>query len=243
MLAMKLLTGRGIDRMDTPVLMEAAQPRSREELYDLVERAYPTAQIPASTGFIIDEAWDDYTLAHPELVEGRAGAVGVHVRPFPLDDHGWEVVTSEPVSSHRQLSGPHPTAAAAERARDFLVRLVNVHPQLHIHGQRQQGGWDDAPTVGIFSPDRAGPWYLECRNPDGTVNAESPPYPTYQAASDTLDQLGLLSAATAHRETGQRATVEPTSTSCRCSWKGWRCGHIDVEGPEAEPPGRGGLSL
>ena len=35
--------------------MEAAQPRSREELYELVERAYPTAQIPASAGYIIDE--------------------------------------------------------------------------------------------------------------------------------------------------------------------------------------------
>ena len=77
-LAMKLLSGRGIDREDTPILMEAAQPRSREELYELVERAYPTAQIPASTGYIIDEVWDDYALAHPELVRNGARAVPRH---------------------------------------------------------------------------------------------------------------------------------------------------------------------
>lgn len=244
MLAMKLLTGRGVDREDTPVLMEAAQPRSREELYTLVERAYPTAQIPASTGFIIDEVWDDYTIAHPELDRGRAGAAGVHVRPYPHDDHGWEVATTEPDGSPRQLSGPHPTAAAAEQARDFLARVLNIHPQLRILGQHPPSESDEAPTVGIFSPDRDGPWYLVCQNPDGTTDATSPPYPTYQAASDTLDQLGLLSISTTDLDLGQRIAVEPTSTSCRCSLKGWRCEHIEVEGPEAEPPDLGhGLSL
>lgn len=46
-------------------LLKAARPRNKDALYDLVEQAYPTAQIPASTGYIIDQVWDDYTVAHP----------------------------------------------------------------------------------------------------------------------------------------------------------------------------------
>ena len=166
---------------------------------------------------------------------------GVSVRPYPRGEHSWEVTTTEPDGSVRRLSGLHPTVEEAEQARDFMVQLVNTHPQLHILGSdppRVPG-----PTVGIHYPHQGGPWYVQARNPDGTEHTISPPYPTYQAASNALDQLGVLSAATAHRETGQRATVEPTSTSCRCSRKGWRCEHIDIEGPEAEPPDRGGLSL
>jgi len=66
-LAMKLIAGRPVDRADLPALLEAAQPQNRDALYDLVEQAYPTAQIPASTGYLIDEVWDDYIAAHPEL--------------------------------------------------------------------------------------------------------------------------------------------------------------------------------
>ena len=68
-LAMKLIAGRPVDREDMPALLEAARPQDRDALYDLVERAYPMAQIPASTGYLIDEVWDDYIAAHPEQVE------------------------------------------------------------------------------------------------------------------------------------------------------------------------------
>ena len=68
-----------------------------------------SAQIPASTGYIIDQLWDDYAAAHPERVQNGAGALGVHVRPFPLDDHGWEVATTTPDGTPLPLSGPHPT--------------------------------------------------------------------------------------------------------------------------------------
>ena len=177
------------------------------------------------------------------------GPRGVSVRPFPLDDHGWEVTTTEPDGSPRQLSGPHPTLEEAEQVRDFIVQLVNTHPQLHIHGRGRRrlgldaGGYDppsrgEVPTVVVSAADEEGRWYLQAHNPDGTEHAISPPYATQQAAADALEQLGLLSAATAHRAIGQRATVEPTSTSCRCSWAGWRCGHTEVEPPEAEPPDR-----
>ncbi len=64
-LAMKLLAGRLTDRGDMLALLKAARPRNKDALYDLVEQAYPTAQIPASTGYIIDQVWDDYTVAHP----------------------------------------------------------------------------------------------------------------------------------------------------------------------------------
>ena len=183
-------------------------------------------------------------------------AVGVHVRPSPLDDHGWEVATTEPDGTPLPLSGPHQTVEAAEAARDFMVGLVNGHPQLHILGEDPQrsagtdvGPYtppprDRTPTVGVYAPDQDGPWYVQCRNPDGTEDATSPPYATHQAASNALDQLGLLTVATADRDLGHRATVEPTSTSCRCSRSGWQCGHIEASPLEAEPPDRNrGLSL
>lgn len=68
-LAMKLIAGRLIDRADMPALLEAARPQSRDALYDLVAGAYPTAHIPASTGYLIDEVWDAYTAAHPEQTQ------------------------------------------------------------------------------------------------------------------------------------------------------------------------------
>ena len=65
-LAMKLLSGRPVDREDMPALLAATRPRSKAELYELVERAYPTVQIPASTSYIIDEVWHDYANTNPE---------------------------------------------------------------------------------------------------------------------------------------------------------------------------------
>ena len=150
--------------------------------------------------------------------------LGVSVRPHPLDDHRWEVTTTASDGSPRRLSGPHPTIEEAEQARDFMVRLVNTHPQLHILGRDPQrsadpdvGSYtqpprDQVPTVGVYSPAKEGPWYVQCRTPDHGEYATSPPYPTYQAASQALDQLGLLSMATADRDIGHRAVAEPTST-------------------------------
>ena len=82
-LAMKLLAGRGVDRDDMPVLLEAARPQSRDELYDLVERAYPNRPIPASARYIIEEVWADYAAAHPERVQGEGGERREHVCPCP----------------------------------------------------------------------------------------------------------------------------------------------------------------
>ena len=124
-LAMKLLTGRGVDLEDVPILLDVVQPTSRDELYDLVERAYPTAQIPASARYIIEQSWDAYAAGRP--------------------DRG---------------------------------------------------------------------------------------------------QSGGLSMATSDSGLEQRVVAEPTSTSCRCSQAGWRCGHIEGPKLEADPPDRGrGLSL
>ena len=170
-----------------------------------------------------------------------APPVGVHVRRYEPDNWGWEVATTGPHS--RLLSGRHPTLAEAEAARDFLVRVLNVHPQTHIVGPDAQPR-EQTPTVRVFSATPGEPWYLVCLNADGSVDAVSPPYPTRQAASHTLEQLGVLSAATADHAIGHRATAQPASDTCRCSLKGWRCKHIEVEPPEAEPPNRGhGLSL
>ena len=73
-LAMKLVSGRMIDRDDMPALMEAARPTSRDALYDLVERAYPNVQIPTSARYIIEEVWADYVAAHPDRAPSGANA-------------------------------------------------------------------------------------------------------------------------------------------------------------------------
>ena len=183
----------------------------------------------------------------------RSGTLGVHVRPNQRDNQGWEVTTTDPDGSPRQLSVRHPTVEEAEHARDFLVRLVNVHPRLHIPGSAQRSSESDVgsaaappsgepPTVGLYSPDQGARWYVQCQNPDGTVDATSPPYPTREAAANVLDQLGRLSVVTSDSDIGHRAVADPTSSACPCSRKGWRCGHI--EPPAPEPPDRGhGLSL
>jgi len=171
-----------------------------------------------------------------------AQPVGVHVRCYQADNWGWEVATTGPDSG--LLSGRHPTLEEAEAARDFLVRVLNAHPQAHIAGPDPQPR-DQTPTVRVYSHGPDGNWYLLCLNADGSLDAVSPPYPTPQAATNTLEQLALLSAATA-RNIGNRALAAPTSNACRCSPKGWRCKHINIEldVPEAEPPDRGrGLSL
>ncbi|MCY4621210.1 MAG: nucleotidyl transferase AbiEii/AbiGii toxin family protein [bacterium] len=181
---------------------------------------------------------------------------GVHVRPCQDDNQGWEVVTTGPDGSPRQMSGPHPTANEAEAARDFMLRLLNGNPRLNILGSGPQRtgvsaegphtppSRDGTPTVGIYTPDHDSRWYVQCRNPDGTIDTTSPPYPTYQEASNVLDQLGWLSTATADSPLGHRATAEPTSAACRCSQAGWRCGHTEALQLEGDPPDRGhGLSL
>ncbi|MCY4368817.1 MAG: AlpA family transcriptional regulator [bacterium] len=143
-----------------------------------------------------------------------------------------------------------------EQAGGFLARLLNDHPRLHILGSDpQRSGESDVgsaaappsgepPTVGLYSPGQGAPWYVQCRNPDGTVNDSSPPYSTRQAASNVLAQIGRLSVATADRDIGHRAVAEPPSSTCRCSLKGWRCEHIEGPQLEVDPPDRGhGLSL
>ena len=170
-----------------------------------------------------------------------ARPVGVHVRRYQADNWGWEVATTGHHS--RLLSGRHPTLEEAEAARDFLVRAVNAHPQAHIAGPGPQ---PKDPTVRVYSHAPDGNWYLLCLNADGSLDAVSPPYPTNHAAAVALDGLRHLVEATTDRDIGHRAAVEPTSNACRCSPKGWRCEHIDIEldVPEAEPPNRGhGLSL
>lgn len=185
----------------------------------------------------------------------RAVTVGIHVRSYHEDSTGWEVVTTEPDGSPWQLSGPYQTVEDAETVRDFMARVVNAHPQLHVLGWDRQwpDGFDEgytqpareeAPAVGIFAETPGGPWHLQCRNPDGTVDATSPPYPTYRAADEALYQIGSLNAATADCMLGYRASVEAAADYCPCSLSAWRCEHFEDERTmETAVPDRGGLSL
>ena len=84
-LAMKLLTGRNVDLQDIPVLLDAVQPETRDELYDLVEHAYPTAQILASARYIIEQSWHAYSSDRTEhcipTQQGREGHTQKRHRP------------------------------------------------------------------------------------------------------------------------------------------------------------------
>lgn len=60
-LAMKLVSARNIDQRDTPALFRASGIESREELYRLVEDAYPPRLIPAATRYIIDQVWETHS--------------------------------------------------------------------------------------------------------------------------------------------------------------------------------------
>ena len=169
----------------------------------------------------------------------RSITLGINVRPYHRDNRGWEVVTMEPDGSPWRTSGPHRTIEDAEQARDFMARLVNTHPQLHILGWDPQIHFgpdatpyeppprDQAPSVGIYPPEPDAPWFVQCRNPDGTLDDTSPAYPTYQAADEALDQLGLLSMATDNCAIGHRAAAQAADTYCPCSRSGWACEHIE----------------
>ena len=72
-LAMKLVSGRDVDKYDIPVLVRASGVQSREELYRLVEDAYPPRLIPAATGYLIDQAWEHHARSVNRSVEHREG--------------------------------------------------------------------------------------------------------------------------------------------------------------------------
>ena len=111
-------------------------------------------------------------------------------------------------------------------------------------GTYTQPARKEAPAVGIVAAAADGPWHLQCRYPDGTVDTTSLPYPTYRAADEALYQIGSLNAATADCMLGYRASVEAAADYCPCSMSGWRCEHFeDQRTVETAAPDRGGLSL
>ena len=59
-LVMKLVSARQIDQGDIPALLRASKIESREEMYRLVEDAYPPRFIPAATRYIIDRMWEKH---------------------------------------------------------------------------------------------------------------------------------------------------------------------------------------
>ena len=135
-----------------------------------------------------------------------------------------------------------------------MALVLNAHPQLYILGwdPQWQGDADDsytqpprdqAPTVGIFAPAADGPWYVQCRTPEGTVDAASPPYPTYRAADEALDQIGSLVTAKAGCVI-DRELERIAAARYPCASAGWRCEHIeDNRTVQTAVPDRGGLSL
>ena len=57
-LAMKLVSARDVDKWDIPALLAASDVKTRAELYQIVQDAYPSQMIPAATSYIIDQTWE-----------------------------------------------------------------------------------------------------------------------------------------------------------------------------------------
>ena len=95
----------------------------------------------------------------------RAVTVGVHVRPYHRDNHGWEVVTTDWAGSPAGLSGRYQTAEEAEEVRELHSAAGErtpgaPRPELgpavagRCRRQLHTAVDDHAPTVGISVPPR-----------------------------------------------------------------------------------------
>ena len=138
-LAMKLVTGCGVDLDDIPVLLDVVRSTGRDELDDLVERAYPMAQIPASSRYVIDLSWDAYAAARPDWVRTGLGGPMEHrvflsVQPVLDRTDGWDVAIRSAQGAVLHRSGLYPTQGDAEAAARFAVDVVDVHYPVHFGG-------------------------------------------------------------------------------------------------------------
>ena len=239
-LAMKLLSGRGVDRHDMPALLEASRPRSRDELYDLVERAYPNVQIPAATRYIIEAVWADYADDHPERVQRGEGTrrehrVSLGVQPTLNQTSGWDVAIRTPEGVTLRRSGLYPTKDAAEAAARFAVDVVDVHFPLRFSGSPQDS---DAPTEAVtVSVVVSGSEHrLVAATPDGELVAYSDPH-TAPGAYNALAFVETFSGMVGDPR-GRRAMRVEVDTSCNCpALRKGPCGHHPPNYLEVRPTG------
>lgn len=208
---MKLLTGRGVDVADIPVLLDAVRPTSRDELYELVERAYPTAQIPASARYLIEQSWTAYAADHPDRMQRGAGRwrehrVSLTVQPASDRTDGWDMAIRSSEGEDLRRSPLYLTREDAEAAASFAVDVVDVHYPLHFAGGDTNDANHEAVTVSVVS---AGSEHrLVAAAPDGELVAYSDPYPAVTAYSTF-----------AFVETLSRMVGDP---------RGWRAMRVDV---------------
>lgn len=174
----------------------------------------------------------------------RAVMVGIHVRPYSDDSRGWEVVTTDRDGSPWQLSGPYQTVEDATAARDFMARVVNAHPQLHVLGsgrrvattpthsrqgtRRRQWG-SSLPrrmAPGISNADtRTAPWTL-LRPRTGRTG--QPTRPCTRSVRSTPPQPTACSA------TGPVSKRPPITASARC--RGGGASTSKISGRWKPPP-------
>ena len=70
----------------------------------------------------------------------RSVTLGVHVRPYQLDNHGWEVATTEPDGHPRPLSGPHPTSSMVYgRENNPILRTPDLEEGLRWISGNEDG--------------------------------------------------------------------------------------------------------
>lgn len=74
---------RDVDKRDIPALLAASDVKTRAELYQIVQDAYPSQMIPAATSYIIDQAWEAHKqnrVQHRER-EGPSRGLSISLQP------------------------------------------------------------------------------------------------------------------------------------------------------------------
>ena len=184
---------------------------------------------------------------HREAVVPDTNPISVSVRPHRTAPQGWELVVRDGDGSPLRLSDPYPSEAAAESARDFILRVVNGEYPIRFEGRQSWLGADGpgysppavedaAVTVRVTPPPPSAPntWRLQARRSDGYVVVTSLPYPTYPSADSALDFVGALSVLAGDPErTGRvKDTTQPTDRVCDCRSLGAACLHFEIDDPD-----------
>ena len=232
LMVMKLRSGRGIDIGDMPALIGAVRPRSSDDLYDLFEQAYPHHPVPATSRRIIEDVWDDYAAAHPELMpeagtERRDHRVYLSVQSATERTSGWDMTICAAQGLALRGSGLYHTKEDAD--------VVDVHYPLRFAGSPQIHADRPGDAVRVSVAAAGNEHRLVAATPDGELVALSDPH-TAVGAYNALAFVEALSGLVGDPR-GRRAMRVTLDEACNCQSVG--CRHYEAKGLDARGPQHG----